>query len=204
MTGKKKKDGLSPEDAQLWQRVTENISRMESNRAARPQLRRTAYPLINTRETGFDYGNNHRFLTAPELDLTEMSFTVAPGSSFALKDADHNWRQRLRRGKVKPEGKIDLHGMTQDKAYAVLSRYILEAQQRGKRFILVITGKGGRGDQMNNSRADYDRERGVLKTNVPRWLSQGDLSRHVVSYYAANREHGGDGALYVVLKRQRG
>lgn len=201
----KKKKVLNAEDADLWRRVTENITQLDSNTARRPQLRRTAFPLFNTKnqDPGFNYGNRPSFHQLPSGGGAETPFFHRP-ESFTLKDADHNWQQRLRRGKVKPEGKVDLHGMSQDRAHDVLSRYISEAQRRGKRFILIITGKGGRGDLAQKSHSDYERGRGVLKTNVPRWLSQGELSRRIVSYYTANREHGGDGALYVVLKRYKG
>jgi len=180
---------LSASEEKLWQRVTENIAKLDSNRTARPLVRRGAYRDQSTPL----YDHNISF--AP--GLTEQSFT--------LKDADHNWHQKIRRGKVKTDGKIDLHGMTQDRAFVALSRYIEDAWQRGKKTILVVTGKGGQKSDMESlSHSDYSRGRGVLKTNVPRWLSQGQLASRIISYHTANVEHGGDGALYVILKRNRG
>lgn len=191
MSRKKSSGTLSDDERKLWHKVTENITRLDSNRAATPLVRRAAYRIAVPDVAEFDYG----VARAPV--LTEQS--------FSLRDADHNWRQKLRRGKMKPEGKIDLHGMTEDRAYAALARYIEEAQRRGKRIILVITGKGGKTpDDSRMPYSEYNRGRGILKTNVPRWLSRGDPGRRIISYYAANAEHGGDGALYVVLKRNRG
>ena len=191
MSRKKSRGALSDDEKKLWNRVTETIVRMDSNLSAKPLIRRGAYRVTASSGTTDDYR------TAPAAGLTEQS--------FVLQDADHNWQQKLRRGKVRPDGRIDLHGMTEDRAFASLNRYVEEAQKRGKRFILVITGKGGKKSGYGDmSHSDYERARGILKTNVPRWLSQGDLGRRIVSYYAANAEHGGDGALYVILKRNRG
>lgn len=188
MSRKKSKGALTDDEKNLWKKVTETVTELDSNRAATPLVRRRAYhieaPVVS-------YG------ITPARDLTEQS--------FSLRDADHNWHQKLRRGKVKPEGRIDLHGMTEDKAYAALHRYIEDALRRGKRFILVVTGKGGKkSDYGDMSHSEYERARGILKTNVPRWLSQGHLASIVVSFYTASAQHGGDGALYVVLKRNRG
>ncbi|VAW06792.1 hypothetical protein MNBD_ALPHA01-767 [hydrothermal vent metagenome] len=196
MRQKKPRGTLSDDENRLWQKVTENITRLDSNQAARPLVRKSAYvkPLPYS-------GDFQRDRAAPAAPLV--------GNSFMLKDADHNWQRKLRRGRIKPDGKIDLHGLTQDRAYDALNRYIDTAHKKGKRFILVVTGKGGvksRSGHMSYSEydcAEYVHERGILKTNVPRWLSQGELAKRIVSYYTANEEHGGDGALYVILKRWR-
>jgi len=196
---------LTEAEEKLWKKVTLGITKLDCNRAAAPLIRRSAYRISASNihwENDVSWEKmalGQKSLQAPSQSLTEQSFT--------LRDADHNWQQKMRRGKVKPEGRIDLHGMTQDKAFGALSRYIEQAQHRGKRFILVITGKGGaKSDPQGQSYGDlsygdHERSRGVLKTNVPRWLSQGDLGSRIVSYTSANVEHGGEGALYVVLKR---
>lgn len=187
MGRKKSRGDLNDNEKKLWKKVTENITELDSNRAATPLVRRSAYRV-----------------TAPEKSYGAIPAGDLTGQSFSLRDADHGWHQKLRRGKVKPEGTIDLHGMTEDRAYAALNRYIVEAQNRGKRFILVITGKGGMKSEISEmSYSDYDRGRGILKTNVPRWLSQGELENRIISYSDANARHGGDGALYVILKRNR-
>ncbi len=187
MSRKKARGAISDADKKLWQKVTESITELDSNQAATPLVRRSAYRVA-----------------APDTNIgrTPARDLVEPSSS--LRDADHNWLQKMRSGRVKPEGKIDLHGMTEDKAYAALNRYIEQAQGRGKRIILVITGKGSKKTDLGEmSHSDYVRGRGILKANVPRWLSQGELAMRVISYSYANARHGGDGALYVVLKRNR-
>ncbi len=182
MGGKKPRDSLSAEEKKLWQKVTENIARLNSNQAMTPLVRKSFY--LNNVSENFSF-NTQKPLTAPAARLNEQA--------FSLKDMDHNWQQKLRRGAAKPEGKIDLHGMSQDRAFDALTRYIEEAHRRGKRSILVVTGKGRQKTGAKGS--------GILRANVPRWLSQGALAQYIVSYYSANTEHGGDGALYVVLKR---
>ncbi|MCF6215220.1 MAG: Smr/MutS family protein [Emcibacter sp.] len=184
MSGKKPRDSLSTAEKKLWQKVTENISRLNNNQAMTPLVRKSYY--LNNMPENVSF-SRQRPLAAPAARLNEQG--------FSLKDIDHNWQKRLRRGKVKPEGKIDLHGMSQDRAFDALTRYIEEAHRRGKRSILVVTGKGRQKTGAKGS--------GILRANVPRWLSQGALAQYIVSYYSANIEHGADGALYVVLKRGR-
>ena len=90
------------------------------------------------------------------------------------------------------EGKIDLHGRTQAQAHDDLHDFVARAHAAGKRMVLVITGKG-----MTASKS------GVLKENVPRWLNEPGLRRHVLAFDYAEPQHGGEGALYVLLKRKK-
>lgn len=106
---------------------------------------------------------------------------------------------RMKRGKLVPEARIDLHGMTLDQAHPALTRFILGAQSSGKRLVLVITGKG----KMEEDNILFARQRGVLKRQVPHWLQMSPLSHAVQQVSPAHIRHGGDGALYVYLRRQR-
>ena len=108
---------------------------------------------------------------------------------------DHKTFSRMRRGKLQPEGRIDLHGMTQTVAHAALSAFVLKAHRDGKRLVLVITGKGGRG---------ADDTKGVLRRNVPHWLELPPLAQAVLQVNPSHQRHGGNGALYVYLRRPRG
>ncbi len=85
--------------------------------------------------------------------------------------------------------RIDLHGMTQDRARAALESFLFRAWDEGYRAVLVITGKGVQGD-------------GVLRRRAPEWLSAAALAPVVAGISEAHRRHGGDGALYVALKRK--
>jgi DNA-nicking Smr family endonuclease len=102
------------------------------------------------------------------------------------------------------EARIDLHGMRQSEAHAALRRFLFDAYAKGRRWVLVITGKGaparsGRAPE----EAEYGREeeRGVLRRNVPRWLAEPELRAIVVGFTPAAVRHGGEGALYVQLRR---
>ncbi|MDQ2860041.1 MAG: Smr/MutS family protein, partial [Pseudomonadota bacterium] len=94
---------------------------------------------------------------------------------------------RLARGRVALEGRLDLHGMSQDRARAALTAFLLRGHAEGRRSILIITGKGTLGD-------------GVLRRRVPEWLAQAPLRALIAGLAEAHRRHGGAGALYVALK----
>lgn len=105
----------------------------------------------------------------------------------------------MKRGKLLPEARLDLHGMTLDQAHPELVRFILTSQTRALRLVLVITGKGLREDPHD----PMPRRRGVLKTQVPQWLRLPPLSQAVLQISEAHNKHGGGGAYYVYLKKRR-
>jgi DNA-nicking Smr family endonuclease len=115
---------------------------------------------------------------------------------------DRRNAERLRRGERAPDGRIDLHGMTAERAHRALDRRIGEALARDQRLVLVITGKGGR--KPNTDDAPFMREdTGVLRQQAPRWLRGGPHAAHIVGIYQAHPRHGGAGAFYVYLKKRR-
>jgi DNA-nicking Smr family endonuclease len=108
---------------------------------------------------------------------------------------------RLRRGLLEPDAKLDLHGMTEAAAYRALSRFLAGAQQCGNRLILVVTGKGN--PRKEESASWMVSPHGVLKQMVPRWLKEPELAPMIASTKAAHVRHGGDGALYVYLRKSQ-
>lgn len=96
--------------------------------------------------------------------------------------------QRLKRGKREIEGRLDLHGMTQNEAHRALLIFIREARLSGKRCVLIITGRGRLGG-------------GVLKAAVPRWLDEPEFRPHLLAAATAQPRDGGAGALYIMLRR---
>ncbi len=107
-------------------------------------------------------------------------------------------RRRVGRGREPIDERIDLHGLTQAKAHAALLRFLRGAQARGARLVLVVTGKGsGKADR------DAAAERGVLRRQVPIWLSLAEFRPFVLGFEDAHAGHGGHGALYVRLRRGR-
>mgnify|MGYP006436827911 CR=1 FL=1 len=115
---------------------------------------------------------------------------VTPGR---LTNVDRRTADRLKRGRLEIEGRIDLHGMTRAAAQDALTSFVVAAADRGQRCVLVITGKG-----------TFSGGAGVLKQEVPKWLNMPPLRQRIVAVHEAQPRHGGGGALYVLLKRKRG
>ncbi|AGI70155.1 hypothetical protein OAN307_c48100 [Octadecabacter antarcticus 307] len=106
---------------------------------------------------------------------------------------------RLRRGKLKPEARIDLHGMTLAQAHPVLTGFILRSAGAGHRLVLVITGKGKHHDNGGPIPTRF----GVLRHQVPQWLVMSPLGGLVMQITESHIRHGGQGAYYVYLRRTR-
>lgn len=111
----------------------------------------------------------------------ELSHGAGPG-------LDRRSRERMRRGQVDIGARIDLHGMTQAEAHRALGGFLFDAQTSGQKAVLVITGKGKMGE-------------GILRDAVPRWLNEPDNRRMIRAFSYAAPKDGGEGALYVLLKR---
>jgi DNA-nicking Smr family endonuclease len=114
-----------------------------------------------------------------------------------LAPLDRRLKQRVARGREAIDDRIDLHGYTQAQAHSALLAFLQRAQRDGARLVLVVTGKGAaRG-------AQHDAERGVLKRQVPIWLALPEFRPFVLGFEVAHVGHGGEGALYVRLRRAR-
>jgi DNA-nicking Smr family endonuclease len=122
----------------------------------------------------------------------------APAPDLSL--FDRNSARKIRGGRVEIEARVDLHGMRQHEAHVALRGFLLSCQSRGLRYVLIITGKGKAMGSDATHAGEGDRERGVLKRNVPRWLEEPDLRAVVVSFTTAAIQHGGEGAIYVHLR----
>jgi DNA-nicking Smr family endonuclease len=126
-----------------------------------------------------------------------MSDRVAQ-APIRMKQTAH---RRMIRGKMKPEARIDLHGMTLSEAHPALVDFVIGAHARGLRLLLVITGKGRGGDREDDGPIPI--RRGVLKQQVPGWLTAPPLGALVLEIREAHPRHGGGGAYYVYLRRSR-
>ncbi len=175
--------GLAPEDALLWERVARSAKPLEGRTVAPP--RAEAPPP----DRGGDAppAPPAAAEAAPRRpDLPALAPGVAPG-------LDKRTAARLRRGQLPLEGRIDLHGHTRAEAHAALVDFVTGARSDGRRCLLVITGKGT-GDRGSE---------GVLKSSVPNWLNEAPLREQVLAFAHAQPRHGGQGALYVLLRRER-
>lgn len=109
-------------------------------------------------------------------------------------------QDRLRKGLIEPDAKIDLHGMNQAAAHRTLFSWLTNAYRRGDRLVLVVTGKGNPKNEENASWMASPH--GVLKQMVPRWLNEAELAALIADVRPAHVKHGGSGALYVYLRKR--
>ncbi|HUC63426.1 MAG TPA: Smr/MutS family protein [Alphaproteobacteria bacterium] len=121
---------------------------------------------------------------------------LAPGEA---RDMDKRTAERLRRGELEIDGRLDLHGHTVVEAHKALAAFIERAWRARQRCLLVITGKGRAPEGELGAEARV----GVIKAGVPRWLNEPGLRGRILAISDARPQHGGSGALYVLLKRQR-
>jgi len=121
----------------------------------------------------------------------------------AQTGVDGRTAERLRRGQLEPQSRLDLHGMTEAAAHRALAGFLQNARAQGLRLVLVVTGKGLKqpADDEPFDLELHARSRGVLKSLVPRWLKEPALSPLVAETRNAHRRHGGVGALYIYLRK---
>ncbi|MCT8158589.1 Smr/MutS family protein [Pseudoruegeria sp. SHC-113] len=196
---------VSKEEKALWREVTKHDTPMHPARPNLPEPERPApkpvrkprlhQPEVPAPLAAFRIGAEAK-PNAPGDDLLP---TLSRRLSEAPVHMDQKAYGRLRRGKLAPERRIDLHGMTLDQAHPALLRFITSSHARGLRLVLVITGKGKRGED----EGPIPRPRGVLKHQVPQWLRAAPLGPLILQVTEAHIRHGGAGAYYVYLKRHR-
>ncbi|MEI9885591.1 MAG: Smr/MutS family protein [Rhizomicrobium sp.] len=110
--------------------------------------------------------------------------------------------ERLKRGLLAPDARLDLHGMTEAVAHGALLTFLRGAQARRCKLVLVVTGKGARvAEDAPFDMELQQRSRGVLRSAVPRWLGERDFAGLVASTRTAHKKHGGEGALYIYLRK---
>ncbi|WP_374407911.1 Smr/MutS family protein [Pelagerythrobacter sp.] len=124
--------------------------------------------------------------------------TGGPPLSRGEDGLDSHWDRRLKGGTLAPDFTLDLHGHTLDSAYARLEDGLFQAKAMGARVVLLIAGKSRPVDA-----ADRGTKRGVIRAKILDWLAAGPHGSDVAAIRKAHRRHGGEGALYLVLKRRR-
>ena len=193
-----KRRRLNEDDLALWRRVTERTDKLEPSKLFTPEIDAPAPAPPQIRRAKIALQGNK-----PHPNMKKRSNDLRPTLSEQMKTApvqmDHKAFGKLKRGKLRPEGRIDLHGMTLDRAHPALNGFIMNAHARGKRLVLVITGKGKRRDEGG----PIPERDGVLRPQVPQWLSMPPLSSLVLQIAQAHVSHGGGGAYYVYLRRNR-
>lgn len=130
--------------------------------------------------------------TEPARFTSSAPVAHKPKTPRVSHSLDEPTLDKLSKGRLPIEGRVDLHGLTQEEAYSLLFSFLHRAHSSGIRYVLIITGKG------SSSGGD-----GVLRRAVPAWLSTPAFRPLVSSHDHASRHHGGSGALYVRLRRTR-
>jgi len=190
---------LTSEEIDLWHKVVEHAEKLHpGSHSSPPNLplpkpKPVKHP--TPRVERFDIGENAR----PKPAKHDLKPSPARSLAQAPLHMDEKSFRRMKRGKIKPEGKLDLHGMRVDGAHPALTRFILSAQASGKRLVLVVTGKGKDRDEPGPMPVP----RGVLRHHVPQWLALPPLAQAVLQVTPAHVTHGGEGAYYVYLRRNR-
>lgn len=186
----KKRRQVSPDERALWDSVA---------RQAEPLDPKRMMEQVELGEVQGPATAEHSVSIIP-FSLGEKSnaapVALAKGNSLRM---DASAFAKLKRGKLKPERKIDLHGMTVSQAHPALIRFLLDAHSERRRLVLVITGKGDRAEPTG----PFQVQRGVLRRQVPVWLTTPPLNGIILQFTPAHQRHGGDGALYIYLRRQR-
>ena len=218
---RRRKPGLTPEDREIWERVASSVTPLAGPAPvatgrkgllasatpfpgipgqAEPAARAEPPPMPKAEPQAPLFPNRFRIGMAarpapPRHDLLPS----LPERLAAAPKVDGGIQAKLRRGKLRPEARIDLHGMTLSEAHPALTGFLIEAHAAGRRLVLVITGKGKDRDDGTVLRAP----RGVLRHQVPSWVQTGMLAAIVLQITPAHISHGGEGAYYVYLKRRR-
>jgi DNA-nicking Smr family endonuclease len=176
----RRKRPLSEEERALWESVAKQVKPLRKHRAAKAQASQVETQAVAK--------------PAVPPKPTPARAVPAPKSPPPLAPLGRRERSKLSRGKQEIDARLDLHGMTQTRAHRVLFSFLQRAHSDGCTFVLVITGKG---------KAGSDGERGVLRRQVPHWLSLPEFRALVVGFEEAHVGHGGEGALYVRVRRSR-
>lgn len=191
---------LSPEERELWSRVAASAAAMHDakRRLADPSEAdetRPAPKKARPEVKDFQIGQS-----APDYAfLNDLAPSIAEQIARQPVVMDRKAHRNMTRGKLEPEARIDLHGMTLAQAHPELVRFVLGAQSRGCRLVLVITGKGRKG----LDDGPIPQRQGVLRHQVPHWLRLPPLGAVVMQINPAHLKHGGSGAYYVYLRRSR-
>ena len=181
----RRKRGLSEEDRALWESVAKQVKPLRKRqRASKPSVASTEAdskvapkPAASPRHV------------APARPVAPSKPGPPPLAPIGRRERSH-----LSRGRKEIDARLDLHGMTQTRAHRALFGFLQRAHHDGLTFVLIITGKGKMGAES---------ERGVLRRQVPQWLGLPEFRSLVVGFEEAHIGHGGEGALYVRVRRSR-
>lgn len=175
---------LTAEEKHLWDEVKKTAAPIRKKKTS-PAEPATS-PEVSVK-TGSKSSIAER--VSPEQERLKPARQMPDG---AWSGIDHRTSKRFVQGHIEIDATLDLHGMTQARAFEHFTHFIEQAYAAQKRMLLVITGKGQRNGGM-----------AVLRTALPGWVNTAPLSRYVLALHPAQRQHGGEGACYILLRRRR-
>ncbi len=179
---------VTPKELELWRQIAQTVRPIKSRRRpARAKEESPAPPAAKPRSAKPAPAPAPSTAARPQHPAKPHELTH--GLSHGI---DRRQAERFRKGKLAIEGKIDLHGRTQQDAHDDLLAFLRRARDAEKRCVLVVTGKG-----MTSSKT------GILRQAVPRWLNEPAFRSLVLAFDYAEPQHGGEGALYVLMKKVR-
>jgi DNA-nicking Smr family endonuclease len=198
---------LRPEEVELWKQVTDRTERLNQGRrpvdfGAMLKMEPQILPMPKRRkliDTLVKPSGSKVNQKSKSLIRVDRVAPIAEQVRNAKITMDRKAFDQMKRGKLKPEGRLDLHGLTLDRAHSLLTQFILSAYGNGQRLVLIITGKGKSRDDGGPIPVRF----GVLRHQVPQWLAMAPLSSAVLQVTQAHNRHGGGGAYYVYLRKPR-
>lgn len=178
--------GLSAEEKLLWAQAMRDAKALPGAKRPAPK------PAPKAPVAAASTPAQQRPAAAPSATAKKPT-TPPPLAAGAVVDVDRRTAERLKRGQMPVEATLDLHGHTQAEAHGELNAFLADAHAAGRRCVLIVTGKGARTSGG-----------GVLRAEVPKWLNEAPNRGRIVAFAGARPQHGGGGALYVLLRRRRG
>ena len=182
----RRKRGLSEEERALWESVAKQVKPLRKRHRA---LKASAAPAETAPRAAPKAAASPKHVAPARIAAPPPKPSPPPLAPIGRRERSH-----LSRGRKEIDARLDLHGMTQMRAHRALFGFLQRAHHDGLTFVLVITGKGKMGAES---------ERGVLRRQVPEWLSLPEFRALVVGFEEAHIGHGGEGALYVRVRRAR-
>lgn len=183
---RKRRPLISSADVRLWAKVVEKAKPL-------PETPPVALPDDDAEPDPPDIDDYPSPRLAPmresERRVAKLQGELSHGTTAGI---DKRTAERFKKGEMEVQGRLDLHGMTREAAHGALRRFLADCAARQRRFVIVVTGKGLRSEG-----------NGILRSEVPRWLNEPELRTLILSFTYAQPRDGGQGALYVLLKRDR-
>ncbi len=197
---------VTEDEAELWRQLTHSVDKVRAKPRVATHGGDAAPPSPARSEAKQAQGR--RAAPSPLASATPPPRVPPPPQPAEF---DRRALRQVATGKVPIDDVLDLHGLQQATAHARLRAFLMSSQAKGHRMVLVITGKGGVRPLAPNLRSSREPggegsdpvSRGVLRRSVPQWLEEPEFRAVVLGYAAAGARHGGDGALYIRLRRAR-